>query len=83
MTFTCTAQKGPQTIIECGLSEKERDTFMKKYSAVGYNCFYQVEGPGTYITKSDVLDFHNEHTSFTGELTIADVDNWIERRRSV
>jgi ethanolamine utilization protein EutP (predicted NTPase) len=82
MTFTCTAQKGPQTIIECGLSEKERDTFMKKYSAVGYTAIYQVEGPGTYITKTDVLEFHNEHLEYSGELTMTDVENWIERRRS-
>lgn len=31
------------------------------------------------LTPQDVLDFYNEHITFTGELSLTDVDNWIER----
>lgn len=36
-----------------------------------------------HFTPQDFLDFYNEHITFTGELTIKDVENWIERKNKL
>lgn len=82
MTYTCTATRNKQTIIECGLSEKEKDTFMKKYKAVGYDAFYNAEGSKHFYSATDVLLFHKEHIDTTIELGLSDVENWTERRNN-
>jgi hypothetical protein len=80
MTFTCTATRLKQTITECGLSEKERDTFLKKYKTVGFDTFYNVEGTKHHWSALDALEFYNEHLATTIEIDLTYANQWMERR---
>ena len=81
MTYTCTATRNKQTIQECGLSEKERDSFLKKYKAVGFDTFYNIEGAKHHWNALYALEFHQEHINTTIEVDLTYVNEWMERRQ--
>lgn len=45
MKYTCTATKGVESIIQCGLTEDEKKRFDKKYTSLRYVITYQQDTP--------------------------------------
>lgn len=80
MTYTVTAIKGNEQIMKCGLTESQNKRFKRSYENLGYTVTYQVEKPCKPITEQTILDFYNEHISFTGEVTIENVKQFLERQ---
>lgn len=51
MKYTCTATKGVESIIQCGLSEDEKKRFTKKYTELRYVITSKEDTPLKHTTK--------------------------------